>query len=124
MNYRILFFTFIILLGSSRAFIVLRPREIATVCRISSGFSFQNDDQILLSAQKPLGLLLEEQDDASIRVVEMDENGAAAKAGVRMGDILLSVQNASVKDVSLERAMAYIAQAPKVVNLRFARPKL
>lgn len=123
MNWQILFFTLNILLRSSRAFIISIPREIATVCRISSGFSFQNDDQILISAQKPLGLLLEEHDDASIIVVEMDENGSAAKAGVRMGDILLSVQNASVEDVSLESAMAYIAQAPKVVNLRFARPK-
>lgn len=123
MSWRIFLFT-VILLGSSRAFIFSLHRESGTICRISSGFSFQDDDQILISAQKPLGLLLEEQDDASIVVVELDENGSAAKAGVQVGDVLLSVQNASVEDVSLERAMACITQAPKVVNLRFARPEI
>lgn len=122
MSWRIFFFA-TILVGSSRAFIISFHREIGTACRISSGFSFQDDDQILISAQKPLGLLLEEQDDASIKVVDINENGSAANAGVRLNDILLSVQNASVEGVSLERAMAYITQAPKVVNLRFARPK-
>jgi C-terminal processing protease CtpA/Prc len=109
------------LLSSSSAFIIPAYRESGTACRISSGFSFQDDDQILISAQKPLGLILEEQEDSSIAVVEMDETGSAAKAGVRMGDVLLSVQNASVENVSLEQAMTYIAQSPKVVNLRFSR---
>lgn len=118
---------FILLIGSSQAYTIISlHRKVHTICRISSGFFFQdnNKNQILLSAQKPLGLILEEQQEdtsLSVVVVEMDNNGSAAKAGVQVGDVLLAVQNASVEGVSLEQVMVYIKQAPKVVNLRFAR---
>jgi S1-C subfamily serine protease len=121
MSWRLLLFLYSMLQSSSSAFVIPKYRESGTACRISSGFSFQGDNQILISAQKPLGLILEEQEDASISVVEMDETGSAAKAGVKIGDVLLSVQNASVENVSLEQAMTFIARSPKVVNLRFAR---
>jgi predicted metalloprotease with PDZ domain len=101
---------------------------------VSSGFSFQDGDQVLVSVQKPLGIILEErqaqpQDDSNddetagtvIFVTEMDPDGSASRAGVLTGDVLLAVQNASVENRSLEYIMAFLAQAPRVVNLRFLR---
>jgi hypothetical protein len=106
---------------------------------VSSGFSFQDGEQVLVSVQKPLGIVLEEQqpqpqpqpDDSDddddetagtvIFVAEMDPAGSASRAGVLTGDVLLAVQNASVENRSLEYVMAFLAQAPRVVNLRFLR---
>jgi hypothetical protein len=106
---------------------------------VSSGFSFQDGEQVLVSVQKPLGIVLEErqaqeqhQDDSDdngsdaiagtvIFVADMDPAGSASRAGVLTGDVLLAVQNASVENRSLEYVMAFLAQAPRVVNLRFLR---
>jgi hypothetical protein len=107
---------------------------------VSNGFSFQDGEQVLVSVQKPLGIIIEvrqarEQqkddtgdDDGSdetagtvIFVAEMDPAGSASRAGVLRGDVLLAVQNASVDNRSLEYVMAFLAQAPRVVNLRFLR---
>ena len=38
-----------------------------------------------------------------------------------MGDILLAVQNASVQNASLDEVLAFIGNAPRVVNMRFLR---
>ena len=96
---------------------------------ISSGFSFNDGNQILVSVQKPMGILLEqqEQEQAMVVVVEpivvsnVDPNGSAARAGVQVGDRLLAVQNADVSTKPLEEVLNLIGQAPKVVNLRFQR---
>jgi hypothetical protein len=112
----------------------------STQLLVSSGFSFQDGQQVLVSVQKPLGIVLEErqareqhqedsdEDDGSdaiagtlIFVAEMDPAGSASRAGVMTGDVLLAVQNASVENRSLEYVMAFLAQAPRVVNLRFLR---
>jgi hypothetical protein len=107
---------------------------------VSSGFSFQDGEQVLVSVQKPLGIIIEvrqareqQKDDTGdddgydetagtvIVVAEMDPAGSASRAGVLRGDVLLAVQNASVDNRSLEYVMAFLAQAPRVVNLRFLR---
>ena len=95
---------------------------------ISSGFSYQNDqdNQILVSIQKPLGMLLEEKEDGGsllTDVVEILPNSAADRAGVNVGDVLLAVQNADMRNKSLDVVLSSIGNAPKVVNLRFLRQK-
>jgi len=46
----------------------------------------------------------------SVVEAEIDPNGSAASAGVKVGDILLAVQNASVQDRSLEHVMDFLGQ--------------
>ena len=67
---------------------------------ISTGLTFDDGDQLLISAQKPLGIILEEREDDSMItsmsgcvVAEVVSNGEADKAGVKVGDILVAVQN-------------------------------
>lgn len=98
---------------------------------ISSGLTFEDGNQILVSIQKPLGVILEQDDynsnDGSssssslIRIADVDPSGSAAASGLQIGDVLVAVQNADMVDCDLEYAMQFIAQAPKVVNLRFVR---
>ena len=98
---------------------------------ISSGLTFEDGNQILVSVQKPLGIILEQDttDDnessssafSFIRIADMDPAGSGAAAGLRVGDVLVAVQNADMVDRDLEYAMQFIAQAPKVLNLRFVR---
>ncbi|KAG7366102.1 PDZ domain containing protein [Nitzschia inconspicua] len=90
---------------------------------ISSGFSFNDGEQILVSIQKPFGLVLEQDDqDGVIFVAEVDPLESGAKAGVQVGDILVSVQNASTASVQLEEVLEFIVtRCPRVVNLRFQR---
>jgi len=110
-----------------------------TELRISTGFSFDDGDQLLVSAQKPLGLVLEERvkyeedldcDTASniqpqfpngCVVVEVLDGSAAKRAGVKPGDFLVAVQNADVTLSHFEEVMQRIGDAPQVVNLRFWR---
>ena len=92
--------------------------------QLSSGLTFEDDDgrQLLISAQKPLGMMLEEcMDGNGCAVAALHQAGSAAKAGVREGDVLLAVQNADVTKASFEQVMTAITAAPRVVNLRFAR---
>jgi len=94
---------------------------------ISSGFSFGDGEQILVSVQKPLGLLLEQVDEednnsnAVVYVAEILPDSSAARAGVQPGDVIVAVQNADMRRQSLETVMECIGKAPKVVNLRFQR---
>ena len=88
---------------------------------IGTGFTFNDGEQILVSAQKPLGLLLEETLEGRVFVAEVVPNSSASRSGVQVGDIILAVQNANVSEDSVEEVMARIAQSPKVVNFRFAR---
>ena len=89
---------------------------------ISSGFTFtdDDDDQILVSLQKPLGIVLE-QDEGPIIVAQVDKIGSAARSGIQEGDILLAVQNASVEKADLSEVLTFIGSAPRVINLRFLR---
>ena len=89
---------------------------------VSSGFSFSNGEQILVSVQKPLGIVLE-QDETSgpIVVGALDPSGSAADAGVKGGYVLLAVQNASVDGLELEEVIALIRNSPRVINLRFLK---
>lgn len=99
---------------------------------IGTGFSFNDGKQVLVSLQKPLGILLEQQQPQEaedhdkdyshpVVVAQVDPNGSAGRAGVQEGDILVAVQNTSVETESLEYVMDFMAQAPRVVNLRFIR---
>ena len=89
---------------------------------ISSGFSFSGGEQVLVSAQKPLGIVLGQEDcPGPIVVTEIDGSGSAARAGVRREDVLVAVQNASVENASLDEVLSFIGGCPKVVNLRFVR---
>ena len=116
--------------SSSDAFVV-QNNFFTTTCqrvldtnnlKVSSGFSFSDGEQVLVSAQRPLGMVLEQEDTpGEIVVASLDSNGSAADAGVRVGDVLLAVQNASVQNASLDEVLTFIANAPRVVNLRFLR---
>lgn len=91
---------------------------------ISSGLTFDDGDQLLVSTQKPLGLVLEEIDKDvpnGCIVTEVVEGSNADKAGCKPGDILVAVQNADVSTADFDEVMQRIGNAPKVVNLRFWR---
>ena len=99
---------------------------------ISSGFSFSDGEQILVSVQKPLGIVLEQDsndnnDDSSVGMIvvtDVDPSGSAARAGVQVGDVLVAVQNASVENnVDLDSVLEFIGTGPRVINLRFLRRK-
>ncbi|EJK76397.1 hypothetical protein THAOC_01844 [Thalassiosira oceanica] len=97
-------------------------RPITAHAMISSGFSFSDGEQVLVSAQKPLGIVLGQEDcPGPIVVAEIDGSGSAARAGVRREDVLVAVQNASVENASLDEVLSFIGGCPKVVNLRFVR---
>lgn len=96
------------------------------ICKmIGTGFTFEDGEQILISVQKPMGLVLEqeEKEGSPIVVTEIDPSGAAGRAGVQVGDVLLAVQNASVESIDLENVLGLIANGPRVINLRLSRKK-
>ena len=100
---------------------------------IGTGFSFDDGEQILVSVQKPLGLILEQQygdgDESTgpkggggeVYVADVDMEGSAGRAGVESGDVLVAVQNTSVELWDLEDILQLIGESPAVVNLRFKR---
>lgn len=94
-----------------------------TQLQISSGLTFDDGDQLLVSAQKPLGMVLEEREkgEKGCVVASVVQDGAAYRAGVKVGDLLVAVQNADVGNADFEEVMSRISNAPKVVNLRFWR---
>lgn len=110
---------------------LLRPLEVMTKTRytrtrldVSSGLTFDDGEQLLVSAQKPLGLLLEERsrgEGGGCIVVQVTSGSVADRSGIRKGDVLIAVQNLNVEKMKLEDVMEKIASAPKVVNLRFWR---
>jgi predicted metalloprotease with PDZ domain len=92
---------------------------------VSSGFSFNDGEQILVSAQKPWGItLVQNPDTGTIFVVDMDFNGSAGKAGVQVGDVLVAIQNASTENVDLDSVLEFIKNGPRVMNLRFVREEV
>lgn len=102
---------------------------------ISTGFSFDDGQQILVSIQKPMGILFEQGDDneetdaapaapasaAPIIVRQVDPTGSAGRAGVQVGDVLVAVQNASVESADLDQVLEFIQKGPRVMNLRLVR---
>jgi S1-C subfamily serine protease len=86
---------------------------------VSGRFSFSDGEQVLVSVQKPLGLVLEQDENGPILVTEVDPTGSAGRAGVQAGDVLMAVQNASVETADLNQVLVFIGQLPRVVNLRF-----
>lgn len=102
-------------------------RSIFQTNMIGTGFSFEDGEQILVSVQKPFGIVLEQsgaenEDDGKIVVTQVDPNGSAGKAGVREGDVLVAVQNASTVSADLGEVLEFIStRCPRVVNLRFER---
>lgn len=88
--------------------------------QLGTGLTFENDEQLLVSVQKPLGVLLEEARHGCL-VADLAVGGSAARAGVRVGDQLLAVNNLDVRAAGLDAVMGRLASAPRVVNLRFAR---
>ena len=130
-------FTLEVLLSMATVFIAFQidhsniSKRSRKIFMISSGFSYQGerDNQVLVSVQKPLGILLEEKNDDDngnvyVDVVEIGPNSAADRAGIKVGDVILAVQNADMRNKSLDMVLQSIGNAPKVVNLRFLRPKL
>ncbi|KAL3797640.1 hypothetical protein HJC23_013472 [Cyclotella cryptica] len=102
----------------------------SSLAMIGTGFSFNDGEQILVSVQKPLGIILEQDSTPSdmspssqgpITVTDVDLNGSAARAGVQVGDTLLAVQNVSVEFMDLNEVLDLIGGAPRVLNLRFLR---
>lgn len=90
---------------------------------ISSGFSFNDGEQILISVQKPLGIVLEQDPETGIIIVsDITSDSAAGKAGLKVGDILMAVQNASTENVDLDNVLNFISNGPRVINLRVLRP--
>ena len=104
--------------GAPRAARAASPRM-----QLSSGFTFDDGEQVLISAQRPLGLTLEEGDAGGCAVAELADDGSAARAGARVGDLLLAVNNQDTSGATIEQVMERIANAPRVVNLRFQRPR-
>ena len=103
---------------------VTSSRRTQQLSMIGTGFSFNDGEQILVSVQKPLGIVLEQDptiQDAPIKVAEIDPSGSAARAGVEEGDVLLAVQNMSMQSKDLEEVLGVIGNAPRVVNLRLLR---
>jgi|Transcript_68791 C-terminal processing protease CtpA/Prc len=90
---------------------------------ISSGFSFDDGCQRLVSVQKPLGLTLEPLDEEElcgvvVAAVQRDSN--AERAGVLVGDVLVAVGNLDLSAATLEAVLEAIAGTPgRVLNLRF-----
>lgn len=122
-------FIFVILLSVSRPAWSFAPATVTTTHRpskhvlmISSGFSFSDGEQILVSAQKPLGMVLEQDPETGVIVVtSLDPTGSASQGGVQIGDVLMAVQNASTEQVDLDDVLNFIGQGPRVMNLRLLR---
>ena len=107
-----------------------RQRSIgAFPLRVGTGMAFDDGDQILVSAQKPLGIVLEEADEGGGRdgggVVVADisdpASSAVAAAGVQRGDLLVAIQNVDVTAAPIKEVLERIGNAPRVVNLRFQK---
>ena len=55
-----------------------------------------------------------------MHIMMLLQGGSADSAGIKVGDVLLAVQNASVENADLEEVLTFIGDAPKVINLRFS----
>jgi acetyl esterase/lipase len=110
--------------GSSRLGSRCRPPP---TMQLGTGFQFEDGEQLLVSVQKPIGMVLEEAEEAGAEagssgcvVAVVVDGSAASRAGVQTGFRLLAVNNMDVRASSLDEVMALLLQSPRVVNLRFA----
>ena len=88
---------------------------------LGTGFEFDDGEQLLVSVQKPIGMVLEEAEPAGCVVADVLDGSAAGRAGIEAGYRLLAVNNMDVRATGLDEVMALLLQSPRVVNLRFAR---
>ena len=107
----------------------IAPRRLASpLCQLSSGLTFSDDAGMrLVSIQKPLGLALEQADEAAsdsgVVVADVAAGSNAERAGVLAGDVLVAVNNLDLTEASLDAVVAAIGNVPgRAVNLRFQRP--
>jgi len=92
------------------------------VCQLSSGLSFEDGQQRLVSIQRPLGLVLEEVpgEFRGVTIVDVQPGSNSDRAGVQTGDLLVAINNLDVASASLEEVMSAIEAVPsRVLNLRF-----
>ena len=99
--------------------------------QLGTGFEFVDEERstMLVSMQKPLGLVIEEEalDGESSEsalsgrcvVAAVMNDSAASRAGIEVGFRLLAVNNYDVQAAELEEVMELLVQGPRVVNLRF-----
>ncbi len=66
-------------------------------------------------------VLEQDPESGAIRVAEVDSRGSAGRGGVRVGDVLVAIQNASVEGEDLGDVLEYIGNGPRVMNLRLRR---
>jgi len=99
---------------------------------VSQAFAFQSLPQssrlpstslyaenLVLDLTKPLGLVLEEQNDGSVFVHKFADRGSAVDFKELQGATLLRVQGQDVYRVGFEATMEAIAAAPNAVQLEF-----
>mmetsp|Transcript_4323 Transcript_4323/g.7865 ORF Transcript_4323/g.7865 Transcript_4323/m.7865 type:complete len:96 (+) Transcript_4323:180-467(+) len=73
-------------------------------------------------ADTRFGIVLEQDGEGSIVVVEVEPTKSAGRAGVKVGDVLVAVQNVSIVSSDLTEVLDFIAnRCPRVINLRFQR---
>lgn len=109
------------MIQDARSSVVRSPRPQPRTNMIGTGFSFEDGEQILVSVQKPLGIVLEQDEDGIIEVTDVDSSKSAGRAGVKIGDVLMAVQNASTEQVDLDSVLGFIQNGPRVINLRLKR---
>ena len=91
--------------------------------QLGSGFEFDDGEQLLVSVQKPIGMVLEDADgeESGCVVAAVVDDSAASRAGIEPGFRLLAVNNMDVGGSELDEVMSLLQQSPRVVNLRFER---
>ena len=96
---------------------------------LGTGFEFDDGRQLLVSVQKPIGMMLEQDtaaegsdaQDGCIVAGVLDDS-AASRAGIEAGYRLLAVNNMDVRNEDLDQVMDLLQRSSRVVNLRFERP--
>ena len=100
--------------------------------QLGTGFEFDDGEQLLVSVQKPIGMVLEEHVEEAAAELEgagcsgcvvaaVVDGSAASRAGIEPGFRLLAVGNMDVRATELDEVMGLLQQSPRVVNLRFVR---
>lgn len=88
---------------------VVRPRMAAT-------------EEFTVELTKPLGMRLEETDGDGLLVSEILDSGSAAASPVLPGDLLIKLEDSSIKQDSFDDIMEQIAAAPATLSLTLSRP--
>jgi len=102
-----------------------RPRRGLPRAQLGTGFEFDDGEQLLVSVQKPIGMVLEEGGGGrGCIVAEVAADSPASRAGVEAGFRLLAVNNMDVTASGLEAVMQLLREAPRVVNLRLLKEEV